>query len=96
MLHPQSPKVDEKIKGKMVQVEEEVNSAPTNIPIPNVAELEDKWIKRGLEMLPPEQKESFLEKWKKMETKKLELFVERTGLIHQLATLLLDHKKSTK
>ena len=42
----------------MVKVEEEVNSAPTNIPRISVADLEDKWVKSGLEMLPPEQKDA--------------------------------------
>ena len=74
-----------------------VNKAHSSPSIPTtfgVSNFEDKWIKRGIEMLPPEKKAIFLEKWKKMEIHELELFDERSRLIQELENIMLDARKS--
>ena len=73
----------------------EVSSQPSIPPRFRIPKLEDKWIERGLQMLPPEKKATFLEKWKEMEIHEIELYVERSGLIHELANLMLEARKNT-
>ena len=90
------PALDSRVLGKNKQpIVEEVSSQPLISPRFKLPKLEDKWIDRGLQMLPPEKKAAFLEKWKAMEIHELELCVERSGLIHELANLILEARKKT-
>ena len=83
-----------KRKDKHVTVDEEVASNPSVPSTLGVGYLEDKWITRGQEMLPPEKQAIFEQKWQTMEIHELELFIERSGLIHVLANWILEARKS--
>ena len=74
-------------------MDEEVASKPSLPSTLGVGYLEEKWIRRCLEFIPPEKKAIFEQKWHTMEIHELELFIERSGLIHELANWMLEATK---
>jgi hypothetical protein len=81
-------------KGKQPAVDEDVPKVPSIPPAFGIAAMEDKWVRRGLEMIPAPLKANFLERWNRMEIQELELFRERSGLIHELANWMFESRKN--